>query len=172
MLSTMAAAVEADNAKSDQAATGKGGASKKRRFRNSGGGAQCDASSGNRGKGTDKSISTNRAGNSANNRGNKSKKMKTKTKKVGAGDVGLVKRSVRQRTAQTSAEAELKKKLALHNKSLIAKKRKVKYEPRKHSIKDVRAWEQRHKRMWVELTVEERVTANEEISAMRAANAN
>ena len=70
--------------------------------------------------------------------------------------------------SQTNAEAELKRKLAAHNKNLIAKKRKVKYEPRKHSIKDVRAWEVRHKRLWAELTVEERIAANEEITAQRA----
>jgi hypothetical protein len=205
LLKTMAAAVEADNARSAQNAAGKGDGPKKRRDSGSGESVRGRGGTGDgrRSRGGDNNSSrsssstsaatatttTTSSSSSSSNRGGASGRGKSKTKtkakvnskmkagagvkKAGAGGLTSVasKRGTRKKPSQTSAEAELKKKLALHNKSLLAKKRKVKYEPRKHSIKDVRSWEQRHQRMWSELTVEERIVANEDITTARRAAA-
>lgn len=101
-------------------------------------------------------------GGKAQGGSNRSKKSKGNGRKTGA------RKSYKLSGGRVGSEAELKRKLAAHNKNLIAKK-KAAYEPRKHSIKDVRAWEQRHNRRWAELTMEERIQANDEITASRNA---
>ena len=92
---------------------------------------------------------------------------RSKFKKERAGANGGKKRGSRGHS-QTNAEAELKRETRSSQQESNCEESKVKYEPRKHSIKDVRAWEVRHKRLWAELTVEERIAANEEITAQRA----
>ena len=61
--------------------------------------------------------------------------------------------------------AELARKLAAHNKK---HGKKAKYEPRKHSMRDVRWWEAKNGKKWAELSRRARVEANAEITAMVA----
>ena len=62
---------------------------------------------------------------------------------------------------QAEEEEELKRMLANHNKRF---KKPPAFEPRKHSVRDVKAWEKRNGKKWGDLTHRERAQANEEIA--------
>ena len=55
----------------------------------------------------------------------------------------------------------MKKLLAEHNKKF--QRKNTQYEPRKHSVKATRAWEQETGKVYAKLSMAERVDANEEI---------
>ena len=63
-------------------------------------------------------------------------------------------------------EAEMMELLRQHNKKFAVTK--PTYEPRKHSVASMRAWEQRTGRRYHELSAEDRRAANEEINCFIA----
>jgi hypothetical protein len=61
-------------------------------------------------------------------------------------------------------QESIEQKMKAHNKKF--QKKKQQYEPRKHSARDVRMWESKTKKRWSELSVDERVEVNAEITKM------
>jgi hypothetical protein len=64
------------------------------------------------------------------------------------------------------SEIDLALKLKKHNEQ-FANKKSAAYEPSRHSVREVRAWERASGKMWASLSTEERQLANSEILAVK-----
>ncbi|CCI49624.1 hypothetical protein ABG067_004398 [Albugo candida] len=74
------------------------------------------------------------------------------------------KRRVRDQADAKRDDAELQQLLDKHNRGI--KRTKHTYEPRHHSVRDVRLWEKHSKKKYYDLSPSSRVTANAEISKL------